>query len=191
MHKTLDPIYKIMVDFRKRLNKSEIEKKTNPIEIYDSLDRRSIAGPLRPAQHKILSEWFESRKNEKDLIIKLHTGEGKTLIGLLILQSKINSGEGPCLFICPNIYLVQQVRRDAKKFGISYCTIGDDNSLPNEFIDGDKILITHVQKVFNGKTIFGLGNEFIPVENVILDDSHACIDSIRNTFTINLNTRTF
>lgn len=175
-----------MVDFRKRLNKSEIEKKTNPIEIYDSLDRRSIAGPLRPAQHKILSEWFESRKNEKDLIIKLHTGEGKTLIGLLILQSKINSGEGPCLFICPNIYLVQQVRRDAKKFGISYCTIGDDNSLPNEFIDGDKILITHVQKVFNGKTIFGLGNEFIPVENVILDDSHACIDSIRNTFTINL-----
>jgi hypothetical protein len=176
-----------MVDFRKRLSKSEIEKKTNPIDIYDSLDRRSIAGPLRPAQHKILSEWFDSRKTEKDLIIKLHTGEGKTLIGLLILQSKINSGEGPCLFICPNIYLVQQVRRDAKKFGISYCTIGDDNSLPNEFVDGEKILITHVQKVFNGKTIFGLGNDFVPVENVILDDSHACIDSIRNTFTISLD----
>lgn len=176
-----------MIDFRKKLNKSEIEKKTNPIEIYDSLDRRSIAGPLRPAQHKILSEWYESRKTEKDLIIKLHTGEGKTLIGLLILQSKINSGEGPCLFICPNIYLVQQVRKDAKKFGINYCSIGDDNSLPNEFIDGKKILITHVQKVFNGKTIFGLGNDFIPVENVILDDSHACIDSIRNTFTINLD----
>jgi len=176
-----------MVDFRKRLNKSEIEKKTNPIEIYDSLDRRSVAGPLRPAQHKILTEWFELRKEEKDLIIKLHTGEGKTLIGLLMLQSKINSGDGPCLFVCPNIYLVQQVRRDAKKFGIPYCTIGDDNSLPNEFIDGEKILITHVQKVFNGKTIFGLGNDYIPVGNVILDDSHACIDSIRNTFTISLD----
>lgn len=175
-----------MVDFRKRLNKTEIEKKINPIEIYDSLDRRSIAGPLRPAQHKILSEWFESRKTEKDLIIKLHTGEGKTLIGLLILQSKINSGKGPCLFVCPNKYLVQQVRRDAKKFGINYCSIGEDNSLPNEFVDGEKILISHVQKVFNGKTIFGLGNDYVPVENVILDDSHACIDSIRNTFTINL-----
>lgn len=175
-----------MVDFRKRLNKTEIEKKINPIEIYDSLDRRSIAGPLRPAQHKILSEWFESRKTEKDLIIKLHTGEGKTLIGLLILQSKINSGKGPCLFVCPNKYLVQQVRRDTKKFGINYCSIGEDNSLPNEFVDGEKILISHVQKVFNGKTIFGLGNDYVPVENVILDDSHACIDSIRNTFTINL-----
>jgi replicative superfamily II helicase len=178
-----------MIDFRKRLNKSEIEKKTNPIDIYDSLDRRSVAGPLRPAQHKILSEWYESRKAEKDLIIKLHTGEGKTLIGLLILQSKINSGEGPCLFVCPNIYLVKQVRIDAKKFGINFCTIGEDNSLPNEFIDGKKILITHVQKVFNGKTIFGLGNDFIPVGNVILDDSHACIDSIRNTFTISLDNK--
>ena len=48
----------------------------------------------------------------------------KTLIGLLILQSKINSGEGPCLFICPNIYLVKQVRRDAKKFGINYWSAG-------------------------------------------------------------------
>ncbi|MDD7885548.1 DEAD/DEAH box helicase family protein [Flavivirga sp. 57AJ16] len=175
-----------MVDFRKRLNKPEIEKKINPIEIYSSLDRRSVAGPLRPAQHKILTEWFDSRLNEKDLIIKLHTGEGKTLIGLLILQSKINSGNGPCLFVCPNKYLVAQVKRDARKFGINFCSIEDDGSLPNEFIDGEKLLITHVQKVFNGKTIFGLGNDYIPVSNIILDDSHACIDSIKNTFTINI-----
>lgn len=175
-----------MVDFRKKLDKASIEKKINPIEIYDSLDRRSIAGPLRPAQYKILEEWFNKRTDDKDLIIKLHTGEGKTLIGLLILQSKINAGKGPCLFICPNIYLVQQVIRDAKKFGISYCVIGEDRIIPNEFIDGEKILITHVQKVFNGKTHFGLGKDYIHVENVILDDSHACIDSIRNTFTINV-----
>ena len=48
------------------------------------------------------------------------------------------------------------------------------------------MLITHVQKVFNGKTVFGLGNDYIHVENIILDDSHACIDSIKNTFTINI-----
>ena len=173
-----------MVDFRKKLSKKKIEKKINPIEIYDSLDRRSIAGPLRPAQEKILREWYSAKVDNKDLIIKLHTGEGKTLIGLLILQSKINSKKGPCLFICPNKYLVQQVCQDAKKFGIKYCTFGSDNTMPNEFIDGDKILITHVQKVFNGKTIFGLNNDFVHVENIILDDSHACIDSIKGSFTI-------
>lgn len=175
-----------MVDFRKKLDKTKIEKKIKPVEIYASLDRKSVAGPLRPAQHKILEEWFSSNLEDKDLIIKLHTGEGKTLIGLLILQSKINAGKGPCLFICPNIYLVQQVLRDAKKFGVPFCTIGEDGTIPNEFFDGEKILITHVQKVFNGKTVFGLGNDYIHVENIILDDSHACIDSIKNTFTINI-----
>lgn len=178
-----------MVDFNKRLNKKEIVKKTNPIEIYESLDRRSIAGPLRPAQSRILSEWYMNRKGEKDLIIKLHTGEGKTLIGLMALQSKINSNEGPCLYICPNKYLVEQVKNDADKFGIGYCSIGQDNTLPNEFLDGNKIPITHVQKAFNGKTIFGLDNNFVTVKNIILDDSHACIDSIRDTFAISIDNK--
>ncbi len=133
-----------MVDFKKRLNKSAIDKKTDPIEIYDSLDRRSIAGPLRLAQSKILTEWYKSYNNQKDLIIKLHTGEGKTLIGLLILQSHINSGKGPSLYVCPNKYLVQQAQKDARKFGINYCTFGPDGSIPNDFIDGKKILIAHV-----------------------------------------------
>lgn len=175
-----------MVDFKKKLNKAHIEKKVNPIEIYDSLDRRSVAGPLRPAQKKILEDWYLNHTSDKDLIVKLHTGEGKTLIGLLILQSKLNAGKTPCMFVCPNVYLVQQVVRDAKKFGIPFCTIDEDGSLPNDFLDGIKILITHVQKVFNGKTKFGLGNGYIHVENIILDDSHACIDAIKNTFTINL-----
>jgi len=175
-----------MVDFKKRLNKAEIEKKTNPIEIYSTLDRRSIAGPLRPAQNKILNEWYEERLKDKDLIIKLHTGEGKTLIGLLILLSKINSGNGPCLYVCPNIYLVNQVKKDAKKFGIPYCSIDVDGSLPNDFIEGKKILITHVQKVFNGKTVFGIGNNYVDVNTIILDDSHACIDSIKDSFTISV-----
>ncbi|MCT4074099.1 DEAD/DEAH box helicase [Elizabethkingia ursingii] len=175
-----------MVDFKKRLNKTEIEKKINPIEIYSTLDRRSIAGPLRPAQYKILKEWYEKRLNDRDLIIKLHTGEGKTLIGLLILLSKINSDKGPCLYVCPNNYLVHQVKRDARKFGIPYCSIEEDGSLPNDFLKGNKILIVHVQKVFNGRTAFGIGNDYIDVNTVILDDSHACIDSIKDSFTISL-----
>ncbi|TOD54958.1 hypothetical protein CGJ61_24255, partial [Vibrio parahaemolyticus] len=84
-----------MVDFKKRLKKKEIVKKVNPIDIYESLDRRSETGPLRGSQETILREWFETRFGDKNTIIKLHTGEGKTLIGLLILQSKINAGKGP------------------------------------------------------------------------------------------------
>lgn len=173
-----------MVDFNKRLKNKSVPKKVNPVEIYDSLDRRSETGPLRPSQEKILEEWFSERKEQRNNIIKLHTGEGKTLIGLLILQSKINSGEGPCLFVCPNIYLAEQVRQEAQKFGIPYADISTSNELPDDFLSGTKMLITHVQKVFHGRTIFGLNNHSVEVGAVIIDDSHACIDSIKSALTI-------
>ena len=175
-----------MVDFGKRLKKQIINKATDPIEIYDHLDRKSETGPLRPAQAGVLKKWYESEKNKRDLIIKLHTGAGKTLIGLLMLQSKINSNDGPCLYVCPNIYLVEQVCEEAEKFGINYCRIEKDNELPDSFVLGKSILITYVQKVFNGKSIFGLNAKSTNVGCVVLDDSHACIDSINNSFTINI-----
>ncbi|WP_225321438.1 DEAD/DEAH box helicase family protein [Rhizosphaericola mali] len=175
-----------MVDFKKRLGSKSIEKKINPIEIYDSLDRRSETGPLRPAQEHILKEWYNERKDRNNLIIKLHTGQGKTLIGLLILHSKLNSKNSPCLYVCPNIYLAKQTVQEAKKFGIPHCSLIDEKEIPDEFLNGDKILITYVQKVFNGKSVFGLNNNSINVNSIILDDSHACIDSIKSSFTINI-----
>lgn len=175
-----------MIDFKKKLNSAKIERKTEPCELYSTLDRKSVAGPLRPAQEYILSEWYTNHRDDRDLVIKLHTGEGKTLIGLLLLQSMINSKNGPCLYICPNVYLTAQVCAEAEKFGIPYCEIGNDNQIPDEFVCGEKILITHAYKVFNGKSIFGIGNNFIDVDTVILDDSHACIDVIKDSQTINI-----
>lgn len=175
-----------MVDFRKRLKNQTIERKIHPVEIYDSLDRRSEAGPLRPSQAAILEDWHDSRRDKKDNIIKLHTGEGKTLIGLLILQSKLNESSEPALFLCPNIYLANQVKAEARKFGIQYCEIERDNSLPDDFLIGKSILICHVQKLFNGKTKFGINNKSIDVGCLILDDSHACIDAIRSSLTIKI-----
>ena len=177
-----------MVDFKKKISLKSKSKITNPIELYNTLDRKSIAGPLRPVQVYALDEWYNNRKDEKDLIIKLHTGEGKTLIGLLLLQSALNLGEGPCIYVCPNIYLVGQVCEEAEKFGIPFCIINNDNNIiPDEFSSGDKILITHAHKIFNGKSIFGIGNNFVRAGTIILDDSHACIDVLKDSFTITIN----
>lgn len=177
----------IMVDFGKARKTKTTKRYINPVEIYSSLDRKSATGPLRPLQNSILSEWFENRQEDRDLIIKLHTGEGKTLIGLLILQSRIHQDKGPCLYVCPNIQLAKQVALDADKFGVPYCILEKERDLPLEFIEGKKILITHVQKVFNGKTIFKLNNHSENLGGVILDDSHACIDSIRSASTIRIS----
>ena len=175
-----------MIDFKKKLNINKTERKIEPCELYSTLDRKSVAGPLRPAQEYILREWYTNHRDDRDLVIKLHTGEGKTLIGLLLLQSMINSKNGPCMYICPNIYLNAQVCAEAEKFGIPYCEIGSDNQVPDEFVCGEKILITHAHKVFNGKSIFGIDNNFINVDTVILDDSHACIDVIKDSQTISI-----
>ena len=178
-----------MVDFKRKLSSGKINRKTEPQELYKTLDRKSVAGPLRPAQEYILDEWYQKHRNDKDLIIKLHTGEGKTLIGLLILQSVINSKGGPCLYVCPNIYLVSQVCAEAEKFGIPCCTIGTDKQIPDEFLAGEKILITHAHKIFNGRSVFGIDNNYIRIGTIILDDSHACADVIKEAFTITITKR--
>ncbi|MGE5409496.1 MAG: DEAD/DEAH box helicase [Clostridiales bacterium] len=175
-----------MVDFSKRLDTQQKQKVIDPITLYDTLDRSTITGPLRPIQEKTLKNWYSNRKNEKDLIIKLHTGAGKTLIGLLMLQSRLNEFAKPCLYVCPNKHLANQVCDEAKKFGFQFCTIDGSKEIPNDFIDGKSILITYIQKIFNGKTKFGLDNNYIYCDSIILDDSHACIETIKQNFTINI-----
>lgn len=176
-----------MIDFKKKIASKSKSKVINPIDLYNTLDRKSIAGPLRPAQEYALNEWFNNRINERDLIVKLHTGEGKTLIGLLMLQSVINLGEGPCIYVCPNLYLVHQVCNEALKFGIPYCVVDENNNIPNDFHSCEKILIIHAHKIFNGKSIFGIGNNCVKASTVVLDDSHACIDVLKDAFTVTVS----
>ncbi|KAB0457883.1 helicase C-terminal domain-containing protein [Vibrio kanaloae] len=168
------------INFEKRSSSKGTEKKTHPREIYDALDRHANKGPLRvPVQSTVLDNWFDNYKDQRDVIIKLPTGEGKTLIGLLILQSKINQKKGASLYICPNKYLADQVRIQADEFGIQHCAI-NENGLPEDFINGEKILITHAQMVFNGRSSnFGIGLDSVDVENFLLDDAHSCIEIIK------------
>jgi replicative superfamily II helicase len=174
-----------MIDFKKRLVKPSGEKPINPIEIYDRLDRASDKGPLRPAQIAVLEEWHQSRRSKRDVILKLNTGQGKTLVGLLMLQSKMNENEGSALYLCPNIFLVNQTVTQAKQFGINCATAEGD--LPVDFLDGKAILVASVQKLFNGLSKFKLGPQSIAVPNIVIDDAHACIDSIRDSYTIKLS----
>jgi len=170
------------IDFSKRSQNKPSEKKIHPCEIYVGLDRHANKGPLRiPVQDTVLKKWFSDFKDKRDVILKLPTGEGKTLIGLLILQSKINQKMGSALYVCPNKYLADQVRIQAEEFGVSYCSL-DDNGLPEEFVNGEKILITHAHMLFNGRSkYFGVGQESVIVENILLDDAHSCIEIIKSS----------
>lgn len=173
-----------MVDFNKLVKKKLDKRPIDPVTLYDTLDRASDKGELRKAQTALLTEWHKNQRHKRDVIVKLHTGQGKTLIGLLILQSKLNDLSEPVVYLCPNNHLVAQTREQAKQFGVPHVTTEDE--LPDEFTAGKRLLITSVQKLFNGLTKFGLGPKSLSVSTILMDDAHACVDALRDACAIRL-----
>ena len=168
-----------MVDFGKHIKKRATDRPIDPVELYDRLDRLSDTGTLRPAQKHVLTEWHTNRRSERDLIIKLHTGQGKTVVGLLMLQSRLHEGLGPALYLSPNRFLVEQTCLQAQRFGITVTNGNAVDDLPSTFLESHEIYVCTVQKLFNGLTKFGLKGNSLPLGTLLMDDSHACIDSIK------------
>ncbi len=167
-----------MINFTKKLANKKVSKVSDPVELYKNLDRASDKGPLRPSQEAILGEWAAFHQSQRDVIVKLHTGQGKTLVGLLMLQARLNQGKGPAVYLCPNNFLIEQTCEQAKQFGIP--TSKADPELPDAFLNSEHILVTSVQKLFNGLTKFGMDRNSVAVGTLLMDDAHACADTIRN-----------
>ena len=135
----------------------------------------------RDVQTEVWNQWFEN-KNEKNSIIKMNTGSGKTVVGLVILRSCLLDGVGPAVYVVPDNYLVNKVIDEASRLGIQVTKNEDDYLFKN----GNAILVINIHKLVNGKSIFGLrtGGNNVPIGSLILDDVHACIDTINQQFTL-------
>lgn len=164
-----------------------INKPTKPDEVFASLDPEPHYDYLRGVQKVFLDQWY-TRKNEKDLIGILGTGTGKTLIGLLTLQSQLNNNDGPCAYVCPTKQLVNQVVDEAKKFGIKVVTFSKDiNRIPSEFTNSDSILVMTFDKLFNGKSVFGVNTaEYIKIGSLVIDDAHTTIKKVQAATTLTI-----
>ncbi|KGE73281.1 DEAD/DEAH box helicase family protein [Spirochaeta lutea] len=172
------------IDFNKITSKENENTAINPKDIFNLLPGKiSKYSYLRDIQAEVLESWFVQKENATN-IVKMNTGSGKTLIGLLILKSSINEGKGPAVYIVPDNFLLNQVSEEANNLGIEITT--DPSSI--RFRRNKSILITNVHRLFNGKSIFGIGNEGIKIEigTLLIDDAHACIEKIEDQFTISI-----
>ncbi|WP_275344780.1 DEAD/DEAH box helicase [Enterococcus faecium] len=169
----------------------EEEKKINPIEIFDSLDHKIGYEYLREVQATFLKKWW-AKKDNKDTVGIMDTGSGKTLIGLLMLFSKMNEGVGPSVYLCPDNQLVNQVVEQANFYGIPVCEISysqqsKKQEIPLEFINSESILVTTFEKVFNGLSIFGVrgigSREIQEIGALLIDDAHSSIKKARKQAT--------
>ena len=96
------------------LNKGASQKQTDPRKLFTTLDRHARFKRPLDEQSDVLDSWFLKRERQ-DTTIKMNTGAGKTLVGLLALQSSINEGIFPAVFVTPDNYLVSQVVKEAKR----------------------------------------------------------------------------
>ena len=94
------------------------DKLIDPRDIFNALPSKPAEmNFLRGPQDQVLDKWF-TRRNERDLVVKLNTGGGKTLVGLLIARSSLAEGMGPVAYLVPDRYLVGQVLAEANRLGI-------------------------------------------------------------------------
>lgn len=172
-----------MLDFNKLLEDTLNSNVINPIEIFDLLPGKheKYEELLRPAQEKVLETWFSEYRDKPNSVIKMNTGSGKTVVGLLILQSYLNDGKGPAVYIVPDNYLIEQIIKEANDLGISVT-----KDITSEFLNGDSILVTNMHKIINGRTVFGVREIKNPIGCMVIDDAHACFKVAKSQFSINI-----
>lgn len=178
-----------------KLTSSSNQVSIEPRDIFMALPNKDKRyGYPRDVQTEVWKQWF-AKRNKKNTIIKMNTGSGKTVVGLTILQSCINEGIGPAIYVVPDNYLVAQVCAEADQLGIRIASDKfDSNGKRIEkgeedyfFTTKKAILVTNIHKLVNGKSIFGLrpdGN--VKIGSIIIDDVHACLDTIEQQYTVKI-----
>lgn len=166
----------------KSLEKRKLE--TDPIKLYNSLSKDKEYIYLRGVQEEVLNEW-NKRRNEDSLLIKMNTGAGKTLVGLLILYSKMIESKKPVVFLCPDNQLLNQVVTQSKNYSIPTCEIDENNDFPEEFLNSEAVLVSTISKMFNGKNIFD--RDKIKLEAIVIDDAHRCVEKVKDSFTVKIS----
>ena len=177
-----------MVDFGKLKKQRVSPVPIDPIEIFLRLPRSSGINDLWNSQGEALRDWFD-RKNERDLIIKLNTGGGKTLVGLLIAQSILNEYHEPVLYLSPNNQLVDQTLTKAAEYGIYAVRYIPGETLNSQFLSGESVMVATYAALFNGRSRFGTSGgsrDIVNLRGLILDDAHTAFSDIRAQFTISI-----
>lgn len=176
----------MLIDFNKLGGGDTFDTATSPREIFVSLPNKK-EGKFeypRDVQSQVWGKWHQ-RRIDKDIVIKMNTGSGKTVVGLVILKSCLNERKGPAVYVVPDNYLVQQVSSEARDIGIE---ITEDHKSPR-FLSGKAILIINVKKLVNSKSIFGVGSDGIKtrIGSLLIDDAHACLDTVEEQFTLTID----
>ena len=171
------------LDLKKLKESNASKKQTDPRKIFTTLKRNPRFKRPSDEQGDVLDGWYAARQ-QQSVTLKMNTGSGKTVVGLLCLQSCLNENKGPAVYVVPDNFLITQVIAEAGDLGISVTEEVADAG----FLAGDAVLVINVWKLFNGKSMFGVGqgNTKVRIGSVIIDDAHACLSTVGDQFRIKI-----
>src|SRR5256885_13558306 len=138
----------MQIDFELLVGSASMDALIEPRKIFATLPNKKYSY-LRDVQSEVLDIWF-ARRDETDLVLKMNTGAGKTIVGLLVLQSCLNEKKGPVVYVAPDHFLCEQVCFEGSQLGIP--VVADYFSL--EFKRAEAILVIPVHTLINGKSAF-------------------------------------
>jgi len=176
-----------MVDFSRLVGKKQQVDVSDPLKLFNSLDRQSSHITLRPVQEQILRE-IHARRGERDLVLKMSTGAGKTAVALIYLKSYMAEKGRPGVYLCPKTQLVDQVVQEAQRIGIKAIHYAAGEPHPGAAcMSGQAVAVCTYAKLFNAKTSFDREDVLLTPIAVVLDDAHAGIEEVRDSYTLRLS----
>ncbi len=179
-----------MVDFKKLRAAKSQQVITDPIEIFRRLPKPPGINDLYGSQQEVLEAWKKNHRTDRDVVIKLHTGGGKTLVALLIAQSIMNETREPVVYLAPTVQLVQQTLAKAEEYGIPAVPYEKGTGdFQESFLSGQSVLICAYEALFSGTSRFGVRGghkEIVSAAAIILDDAHVAFSRVRDSFTLKI-----
>jgi hypothetical protein len=172
-------------DFNKLNRPTPGSRDVNPLEIFRKAPALSgTPNDLWQGQSKALEAWHQNRTNN-DVLISLHTGAGKTIVGLLAAQSLVHEGRSKVLYLCATNDLVLQTSREiTEKLGFPHTTRMAGAFSNNLYAIGEGFCLTNYQALFNSRTAFA--RDLRP-NAIIFDDAHVAEKIIRDSFTVRID----
>lgn len=176
-----------MVDFSK-LNAASANSKASTLQdTFLRLDRQVSHVELRPSQVALFKK-IDERADERDLVVKLNTGGGKTTTGLIYLKHMMDRYKEPAVFLVPTNQLADQVVDEGERIGLKVAPWPRGESYPPDAaVQCSAVMVCTYDKFFNGKSTFARRDVRLVPCAIVLDDVHAGIEAIKKSFSADLS----
>jgi hypothetical protein len=169
-----------------RTSKRSAPAAPDPISLFHDLRATRKVEGLLSQQADILRAYTRTAADSENVAIRLPTGSGKTLVGLLLAEWWRRRANFRTLYLCPTKQLVNQVVEQAtSKYGMTPLAFSGPSaeflaSAKAAYRGADSVAVSTYSHVFNANPFFS------DAQIIIADDAHAAENYVAKMWSLNV-----